>query len=215
MLRILLADDHTLFRESITKILEDLQPKVIIYQASSVREANHLIGYYQEIDLIILDLSFLNELIWNSFSFKSSKVKNTPILILTASADVEDLNRSMRNGCKGYITKFSGIQQLLLGIKSILNGDTYISADMLEKLDNKDTMVIKKTAKQRSRFNQLSNRQIQILKLLAKGYSNKNIAAKCQISEGTVKLHVSTILKLLGVSNRTQAVIKVNKLNLL
>ena len=215
MLRILLADAHTLFRESITKILEDLQSNVIIYQASSIKEANHLSGYYKEIDLIILDLSFPDELIWNSFSFTSGKIKNTPILILTGSTDVEDLNKSMENGCKGYITKFSSIQQLLLGIKSILNGDTYISADMLEKLDNKDNIIIKKSSRQKSHLNQLSDRQIQILKLLTKGYANKNIATKCQISEGTVKLHVSTILKVLGVSNRTQAVIKVNELNLL
>ncbi len=213
MLRILLVDDHTLFRESLCIVLEDLHSKVIVYQAASIAQAKNLIKYYKEIDLLILDVSYPHEKVWYTFPFANSKIKKIPILILTGSTNIDDLNRAMDNGCKGYITKFSDKQQLLIGIKTILNGNVFISSDMLSFLENNEEITVKQPAKKPTELDQLSQRQLQILKLLTKGYSNKNIAAKCQISEGTVKLHVSTILKVLGVSNRTQAVIKVSELN--
>ncbi len=214
MLRILLVDDHILFREAIATVLEELGLKVIIYQASTVNEAKSLLKYYKDINLLILDLSYPAEQLWNCFPFSHSKIKKTPILILTGSTDIEDLNTAIENGCKGYITKFSDKQQFLTGIKSILNGDTYISADMLSQLGN-DNQIMQPNHKISSILDKLSQRQIQILKLLTEGHSNRDIATICEISEGTVKLHVSTILKVLGVSSRTQVVIKVNELNLI
>ncbi len=215
MLRILLVDDHTLFRESIVTVLEELESKIIVYQAASITEAKSLIKYYKNLELIIFDITYPDGQLWDSFPFNTPKINKAPILILTGSNDLQNLRRSMATGCKGYITKFSDKQQLLIGIKAILNGDTYVSADILSKIENNGDLTVKQATQKPSQLDQLSNRQLQILKLLTKGYSNKNIAIHCQISEGTVKLHVSTILKILGVSNRTQAVIKVNELNLL
>lgn len=214
MLRILLIEDHTLFRELLVPALEEIEPRIIIYQASSIEEGKNLIKYYKEVDLIFLDLSYPNEHSWNNFPFNKASIKNTPIIILTASTNIDDVQRALKKGCKGYITKSSNKQQLILGIKTVLSGGNYISADMLSQLENID-QIMKQPATKPSPIDQLSNRQLEILKLLSKGHSNKNIATQCQISEGTVKLHVSTILKILGVSNRTQAVIKVNELNLL
>ena len=215
MLKILLIEDHILFRELLVPTLEELQSRVIIYQATTIDEGSNLIKYYKEIDLLILDLSYPNEHLWNNFPFGNSKVKTIPIIILTGSTNIDDLNNAIKRGCRGYITKSSNKQQLLIGIKTVLSGNTYISADMLSLLEKSENSGINIKYKNSPLLDKLSSRQIEILNLLTKGDSNKNIATKCKISEGTVKLHVSTILKILGVSNRTQAVIKVNELNLL
>ena len=213
MLRILLVDDHKLFRELLIPALEEIDSQVLIYEASSIYEAKNLLKHYNEIDLIILDLVYPDHHSWDTFPFTNHKVKNIPIIVLTASDQAQDVKYAMNKGCKGYITKSSSKQQLLIGLKTVISDNIYISPDMVTLLETE--RYIPKSKKQLSSYPELSNRQLQILKLLAKGHSNKNIAARCQISEGTVKLHVSTILKLLGVSNRTQAVIKVNELNLL
>ena len=214
MLNILLIDDHCLFTELLVPALEQAQAGLVIHQTNSIQAGLNMLKSVDSVDLIILDLSFSHEHSWSHFPFSHHEVKEIPILILTASTSKADFNIAMEKGCKGYMTKTVSKQRLLTAIKSILNGHTYFSDDMLSVQPFKKGPITSDRHLPNPGFKTLSDRQNQILNYLSKGYTNRAIAQRCGISEGTVKLHVSTILKALGVANRTQAVIKVNELKL-
>ena len=213
MLNILLIDDHTLFRELLIPTLECLGDNVVIYEASSIQAGLKILKMIQQTDLIVLDLGFPNEKAWKDFPFASRVVKPIPILILTASTKRADFNIAIKKDCKGYITKSTSKDKLIIGINRILCGHTYFSTDMLAPFETGKATRSKQDNQSSTQFKNLSERQNEIMTHLVKGNTNREIAQLCGIAEGTVKLHVSTILKAFGVSNRTQAVIKANQLN--
>lgn len=213
MLNILLIDDHTLFRELLIPTLESLDTNVVIYEAATIGAGLEILKVIQQTDLIVLDLRFPNEKAWDNFPFASRFVKPVPILILTASINRTDFEIAIKKGCKGYITKSTSKRHLITGINRILCGHTYFSTDMLAPVEDEKSPRSKQDNPLTKPFDNLSDRQNEILRHLAKGNTNREIAQLCGIAEGTVKLHVSTILKAFSVSNRTQAVIKANQFN--
>ena len=193
--------------------LEKIEEKVIIHEASSLTEATNLINYYKNIDLIFLNTPRNSSLPLDNLPFNNQIVKNVPIIILMNSKFTNKLNTNNHKVCRGYITKYCSKQQLLICIKTVLSGNTYISPELLSQINSDGSQDLFDGSEKNSNIlDTLSHRQREILKLLGQGFSNKKIAQSCKISEGTVKLHVSSILKLLAATNRTQAVIKANKL---
>ena len=210
VLKLLIIDDHVLFRELLIPTLEGLDTEVVIYEADSISTGLKILKGVKQIDLILLDLCFPGEHSWEIFPFEKIALDSTPILILTASMHRRDFNTALEKGCRGYITKSTGKQQLINGINSILAGQTYFSTDMLSRVKNPVDTARPGNDLSKTAIKSLSSRQNEILSHLIKGDTNREIAKSCGISEGTVKLHVSSILKVLRVSNRTQAVIKAN-----
>lgn len=197
MIRLLVADDHALIRRGLVQLIEMEKDIKVISQASNGEEAYKLAKKFMP-DLILMDV---NMPVMNGIkAAKMLKEEKHPskVLFLTIYNDREYLLEALKLGVEGYILKDAEYDDLIKAIKTIYNGGVYIHPSLMEEIDNIDQETLKKD---------LTPREIEILKLISKGYSNKEIAQKLFLSEKTVKNHVYNIFKKLDVKDRTQAAI--------
>jgi len=203
-LNILLVDDHTLFREG----LEDLLSRRNINILAAVGSGQEGLRLAAELkpDVVLLDMRMpemdgmevLRQLRKNGF-------KN-PVAMLTTSSDERDLVESLRSGAQGYLLKDMEPDQLVVALRDIVAGKTVVAPDLapvLARVVQGDNI----TPSEESPFAKLTPREMEILALLAEGQSNKVIARNLGISDGTVKLHVKSILRKLGVHSRVEAAV--------
>lgn len=208
-IKILIADDHSMIREGIKQLLE-LDPEFkVIGQASDGEECLSLLEECTP-DVLLLDINMPKMtglgVLERLKAFKS-KVK---VLILTIHNEVEYLLKAVDIGCNGYVLKDSDSSLLKKAIISVYEGDSFIQPDLIPVLNaglvNRESGEVK--------LEGLTKREIEVLKLLAEGLFNKEIAYKLSISERTVKNHVSNIFKKINASDRTQAAVFAIKNNL-
>lgn len=203
-LRVLLIDDHTLFRVGLEGLLSRRGIDVI----ASVGDGREGLRYAEEQkpDVVLLDMRMpdvdgigvLKRLRENGFQ--------NPIVMLTTSSEERDLVESLRNGAQGYLLKDMEPDELVLALRDIVKGKTVVAPDLapvLAKVVQGDGSLPVKA----SPFDELTPRESEILSLLAEGQSNKVIARNLGISDGTVKLHVKAILRKLGVHSRVEAAV--------
>ena len=196
-MKVLLADDHPLFREGIRHILAQLDPAITMVEAHTVREALELIEGHDDIELILLDLNMPGADGFDGFQRIWCANPTLPIVILSASEEPRDIETAMELGAAGYIPKSSTSRTMLSALNLVLEGGTYSPRIAVGQRRGGESV-------ERA----LSKRQRQVLKLMADGLSNKAIAEQLFISEATVKGHVSTIFQTLEVDNRVQAINK-------
>ena len=199
MANILLADDHSLFRDSMAAWLNQLEGHVHVQHASSFSEVVDLVASGAPLDLILLDLYMPGMKGAISVEQICRLDGDAPIAMMSADENVDVMRRCLDAGAVGYLPKSSDGKVILAAIKIILEGGSYFPASMTNPT---------KTVS----FN---NKQHEVLLLLADGFCNKEIAEKTNLATGTVKQYVSDILKKLDVSNRTQAGIKARKIGLI
>ncbi|MFZ0254824.1 MAG: response regulator [Gammaproteobacteria bacterium] len=203
-MRILLIDDHTLFRMGLEELLERRGIEV----AASVGDGYEGCRLAAELnpDVILLDLrmpdmdglAVLNRLRTMGLTI--------PVVMLTTSSEERDLVQSLRSGAKGYLLKDMEPDALLSSLQEILLGKTVVASDMtavLAKVVQGDVSAVRL----QSGFGELTPREMEILCHLAEGQSNKVIARELGISDGTVKLHVKSILRKLRVHSRVEAAV--------
>ncbi|HHW57724.1 MAG TPA: response regulator transcription factor [Clostridia bacterium] len=197
MIKLLVADDHALIRKGLVQLIEMEKDIKVISQASNGEEAYKLAKELVP-DLILMDV---NMPVMNGIkAAKRLKEERHPskILFLTIYNDREYLLEALKLGVEGYILKDAEYDDLIKAIRVIYNGGVYIHSSLMEEIDEVDHECLKKD---------LTPREIEILELISKGYSNKEIAQKLFLSEKTVKNHVYNIFKKLDVKDRTQAAI--------
>jgi two-component system, NarL family, nitrate/nitrite response regulator NarL len=203
-LNILLVDDHTLFREGLEGLLSRRNINILAAVGSGM-EGLRLAAELKP-DVVLLDMRMpemdgidvLRQLRKNGF-------KN-PVAMLTTSSDERDLVESLRSGAQGYLLKDMEPDQLVVALRDIMAGKTVVAPDLahvLARVVQGDSI----NPSQESPFAKLTPREIEILALLAEGQSNKVIARNLGISDGTVKLHVKSILRKLGVHSRVEAAV--------
>ena len=202
-LRIILVDDHTLFRKGLAELLESEGAVNVVAITGNPAEVAALLDAHQP-DVLILDLNIggidgiqvMQQLRGNGF--------NPPVLILTVSEAEEDMARALRNGAKGYLLKSMEPDEVVDAIIRAARGETVVAPGMTAKLvrmlDNKGNSAT-------SLLESLTQREREILSHLAKGESNKAIARQLDISYDTVKLHVRHILAKLNLSSRVAAAV--------
>lgn len=205
MINVLLADDHSMIREGLKQLLELDGDIRVVGEAGNGEVCLRLIDSLQP-DVVLLDINMpeLNGLeVLERLRNKGSKQK---VLILTIHNEVEYLMRAIEIGVSGYLLKDSESSVLKKAIFAVYNGENYIDATMTPLL--KEQRYLKELQREaRSKEKLLSTREIEVLCALAEGLYNKEIASKLQISEKTVKNHISNIFKKIGVSDRTQAAV--------
>ena len=207
-MNILLVDDHTLFREGLESLLSRRDINIVAAVGSGqegLRLATEL-----KPDVVLLDMRMpemdgmevLRQLRKNGFS--------NPVAMLTTSSDERDLVESLRSGAQGYLLKDMEPDQLVLALRDIVAGKTVVApepapgqAPVLARVVQGDSI----SPAEESPFAKLTPRENEILALLAEGQSNKVIARNLGISDGTVKLHVKSILRKLGVHSRVEAAV--------
>lgn len=205
-MKFLLADDHALFREGMKHILIKMEPDAEIVEASTSGEAITIALKNPDINLILLDLHMPDSNGMNALKEISSKLSTAVVVILTASERVSDMKMAMQEGAVGYIAKSMAPEIMIKALQLVLSGGIYVPPELISKSSS--------TVLPGHRVNRLSLRHKEIVQLLADGQSNKQIAYLLGVTEATVKTHVSAILKVLNVNNRTQAAMVAKKLKL-
>jgi DNA-binding NarL/FixJ family response regulator len=206
----MIADDHSMVREGIKQLLELDGDIIVNAEANSGKQCIDLLDE-QKIDVLLLDINMPNMNGLQVLQYIRENKKKVKVLILTIHNEVEYLMRAVEIGVDGYVLKDSDSSVLKKAIFNIYHGVIFIQpelAPMLKvKMDEKINAI-------NSLDDELTKREIEVLKLIAEGLFNKEIAYMLAISEKTVKNHVSNIFKKINVSDRTQAAVYAIKNNL-
>ena len=200
--KVMLVDDHALIREGIKQLLEFDGSIDVIEQASDGAECLEKLQHVLP-DILLLDINMPNV---NGIEvLEEIKKKNIPVkvLMLTVHSEVEYLVQAVDIGANGYILKDSGPEELKKAIQSVMEGDSYIQPSLIPSLNSR--LVNRDIDKEK--IAALTKREMEILTQIAGGMFNKEIAMNLNISERTVKNHISNIFKKIDVSDRTQAAV--------
>lgn len=201
-IKIMLADDHLLMREGIRKLLEFDGTIKVVEEASDGEECIEKIKL-SEPEVLLLDINMPKK---NGIEvLKKIKDDNidVKVLILTVHNEIEYLIKAVDIGVDGYILKDSESSELKKAIRAVKNGESYIQPKLIPALNNK--LVSRDIDK--DKIDSLTGREIEVLIQVANGMFNKEIANTLNISERTVKNHISNIFKKIDVSDRTQAAV--------
>lgn len=208
-IKVMLADDHALMREGIKHLLEFDGSIEVIEEASDGISCLEKLENVEP-DILLLDINMPD---MNGIEvLEELKKNNNPIkvLILTVHSEIEYLIKAVDIGANGYILKDSGSLELKQAINVIMNGDSYIQPSLLPALNSR--LINRDIDKEK--LESLTKREIEILTQVAGGMFNKEIANNLDISERTVKNHISNIFKKIDVSDRTQAAVFAIKNNI-
>ena len=203
-LRVILIDDHTLFRTGLRELLERRGLDVVAAVGDG-HEGCKLAGTLNP-DVILLDLRMPDLDGIAVLEMLKEQQPQTPVVMLTTSSEQRDLVKSLRLGARGYLHKDMEPEQLIESLREIMEGNTVVAPAMSGVL----AKVVKgedPSESEATRFSDLTPREFEILCHLAEGQTNKVIGRELGITDGTVKLHVRSILKKLGVQSRVEAAV--------
>lgn len=206
-LKLLVVDDHALTREGMRLSLLKLQDSVCVLEAGNAEEAHAVVRQNPDLDLVFLDLELPGASGMSLLEELRRDLNGVPVVVISGSDQPAVIKRALDLGATGYIPKTVTLDVLLQAVRLVLAGGSYVPKQVLPSAA--DGM-----ARPADRVQELTDRQRQILSLMAQGKPNKIIAAELDIAEATVKSHVTEILRVLRVSNRTQAVIAAGKLGI-
>ena len=208
-LKVLLADDHALFREGMKHILLGLEDSVEVIEAASYNEARKCISDEAKFDMALVDIAMPGLDEFKGLKALCEEIGDVPVVIVSAIEGGNAIRRAMDCGASGYVPKTLDSNIVLSALNLVISGGVYLPTNLLGDADRGSDRRGGKNGK-----GPLTPRQCDVLDLMAKGYSNREIARTLDLAEGTVKLHVTALLKALNVSNRTQAVIKATAIGL-
>lgn len=205
-MKVLVVDDHALFRQGVAIILRELYPDASIVEAATSAEAFDAAGQNRDIRLVLCDLRLEESSNFQALEQLVKKLPNAAVTVISSSDDPRNISGSYRAGAKGYIVKSSGSDTLRHALPLILSGETFIPTSAVAMLTGASKAAAVRLADPIT-APKLTPRQHEILLLMAQGMQNKDIASELGMLEGTVKVHVKSILQKLGVNNRTHAVV--------
>lgn len=212
MITVMLVDDQNLVRKGVRSLLELSQEIKVIAEANDGIEAIEMIPEVGP-DVVLLDMRMPGKTGLDVLEQLSADGTLPPTIILTTFDDDEVVLAGIKAGAKGYLLKDVSLEELVSAIKTVAEGGSMVkpavSERLLKGLENMHT-----DFSSLDRPDPLTERETEILRLMAGGYSNKEIANSLGVAEGTVKNHVSNILSKMGVRDRTRAVLKAFELDL-
>lgn len=199
-IRILLADDHPIFRDGLKKLLSLEEDMSVVGEASTAGECASLLGKLKP-DILLLDLKFPDRDGLTILEETNLESLPTKVIVLTASDDDRDVVRAMRLGARGVVLKQAATDLLIKSIRKVQQGEVWLdrkmTADVMKALAHSVEAI-------RREKPLLSDREREIVQLVASGLRNKEIGEKLFISEQTVKNHLHNIFEKLGVSDRLE-----------
>ena len=207
-MKILIADDCPLFRDGLNLRLLEIFPNAKTEQTSGFANTIKFLQNQKDVNLLILNAE-MQDMPWQEALKEIRRVSKALILIISTSADARTLKTILAAGADGYLSKRADADELSLALRLIKNGETYISQN------NNSGVPLNNLSGTESGLKTLTNRQSQVLDLIAQDKSNKQIAYDMGVSESTVKLHINALLRTLHVSNRTQAVVTAQKMGII
>lgn len=206
MIRVMLVDDQTLVRKGVRSLLELSDDIEVIGEASDGEAAIKSVPELQP-DVLLLDMRMPGRNGLEVLEFLNAQGQLPPTVILTTFDDDELVLSGIRAGARGYLLKDVALEELLDAVRSVAAGKTLVRPAVTERL-LKGLSSIQTEFGSLEQPDPLTDRETEILRLMAGGYSNKEIANALNVAEGTVKNHVSNVLSKMGVRDRTRAVLK-------
>jgi DNA-binding NarL/FixJ family response regulator len=208
MLKILVVEDHALVREGLLATLKNLAVET---QTFGVADANKAIGVLEaeDIDMLILDLMLPGIKGQTFLPLVRRRFPTVPVVILSAMDDADTVSRVMKAGASGFVSKSGSSTDLLAALRAVLSGEIYLPPKLRE-LTNRSDIAQADGRSLAQRFG-LTVAQARVLELLTDGRSNRQIGELLGLTEGTVKIHVSAIMKAMGVTNRSEAALLANR----
>ena len=208
MYKILIADDHPLFREAIHNVISDGFPGSEVMETADLDSALALTREHDDLDLILLDLNMPGMHGLNGLINLRNEAPTIPVVIVSAEQDKQVVLQAITYGAVGFITKSSPRAQMTDAIEQILNGNVYLPPDIIRTQKSPMGRRMNENPSFPPELLQaLTRKQLLVLERMTKGESNKQIAYTLEIAETTVKAHVSAILRKLNVHNRVQAIL--------
>lgn len=202
-MKLLIIDDHPVMREGLAALLQQAAERIEVVQAASSAEGLVLAGRHDDLDAILLDLAMPGGGGVEAIRALGERRPDVPVIVLSSSEDPGDVRRALSLGALGYVPKSAPPMTLLSALRLVLSGNIYVPPLVLA------TVAAEKHDRPPARASaapKLTERQLEILRQLGRGLSNKEIGRELDIAEKTVKAHVAAIFKALNVVSRTQAV---------
>ena len=218
-MKVLIVDDHPLLREALREHVRELAQGVEIFEARTSKEALALTALHSPLDLALLDLNLPDAHGFSALVTLREQHPELPVVVLSAQDDRQTVFAALDHGAMGFVPKTAATPVLLSALQLVLSGGTYLPAEILD-LHNNGWQRPPQAADSRPRQVRtpadlgLTPRQAQVLALVVQGKPNKLICRELGLAESTVKIHITSILRALNVSNRVQAVIAVARLGL-
>lgn len=208
--KIIIADDHPLFRAAMQQAVMQLVPDVEIEQAESLPGLQKVVEQHSNADLILLDLQMPGAHGYSGLVFLRSHFPEIPVIVVSACEDPAIMCQALDHQASGYIAKSSPLDDISEAIRKVLEGDLYLpeAARRHQHQPNQNAMDLAE------RLASLTPQQFRVLTMMSEGMLNKQIAYDLEVSEATIKAHVTAIFRKLGVRTRTQAVIAVQSLDI-
>ncbi len=204
----LLVDDHPILRDAISQTLADLLPGSRTDLATSIQESRHRIATGRRYDYVLLDLQLPDCAGHESLVQMRALAPDTPIIVVTGDSRRDVIVRCLEMGALGYIPKSLQADVVRHALRLAISGQVYVPREALAAASaERPVMRTTRPDPRNPRSLGLTARQVDVLRLMMQGLPNKLICRELQLAEGTVKVHVSAVLRALAVSSRTQAVI--------
>ncbi len=206
-MKILLSDDHPLYREGVKPLLHKLDESVILYEAHDYPSAFELARAHPDIDLALMDLCMPGMPGLDGIRAFRDTFPLIALIVLSAAEEPQDIQLVLNAGALGYITKSSSSEVMLNAIRLVLAGGVYIpSVTLAERQVYTPPLSHDGPA--------LTHRQMDVLRELVLGKSNRQIAETLDVTEGTVKIHLAAIFRVLQVNNRTEALLAAQRMGI-
>lgn len=203
-MKILLLDDHALFRAGLRLLLEVLHPATVILESGTIQEALTIVGVHTDINLCLLDLHLHHENGLEMIAQLKTIVPDTVVVVVSSNDDQAIIRACLDAGAMSFIPKTATPDELAEALRFVLAGAIYLPTQILATAESPQPPSVT-----------LSPRQQDVLRCLCQGLSTKSIARQLALSDQTVKKYIDAIFKLLQVHNRTEAVIQAGKQQLL
>ena len=204
-IRLLIVDDHTLLRQALRALLEAQPNLEVVGEAINGRDAVEIAEQMMP-DVVLMDMVMPG---LNGIDATRQILKRSPgtrVLILTAYLEDERLLQALRAGASGYVVKNADLDELVLAIQSVHRGNTYFSSAVSEELAVNEVLLQAKQPDGKTGYDLLTNREREVLQLIAEGLSNQRIAEELVISVKTVEAHKAHIMSKLHARNRTDLI---------
>ncbi|MBU2115387.1 MAG: response regulator transcription factor [Gammaproteobacteria bacterium] len=208
----LIADDHPLFRVALSQACANiLGNDALLLQAHNMQQVWPLLRQHPDTHFIFLDLRMPGSDGFTGLSALRTEYPDVPVIMVSAEEDPVIIKQALALGAAAYVPKSAPLELLSEAITAVLNGDSWLPEALVQDVHNARALIDEDFAK---RLEQLTPQQFRVLKMIADGLLNKQIAYEMNVQETTVKQHVSAILRKLNVNNRTLAGILFEKLRL-
>jgi len=205
--RLVIADDHPLFRGALREAVSGLFEGADIAEAGTFEDLAKLLDGNPEADLVLLDLAMPGIRGFSGLMYMRAQYPGVPVVIVSGNDDPAVVRRCMDFGASGFIPKTLGVDDMRKAVECVLGGGVWTPPDIDLTVRPDDD-----SAAMLARLASLTPQQVRVLMMLSEGLLNKQIAYELNVSEATIKAHVSAILQKLGVESRTQAVIAASKI---